>query len=50
MSVTSGDPSYCDGQDIREAAVNGDTASMIQLLDNGAPFIIDAVSDWIIFL
>ena len=29
---------------LKEAAVNGDTDGLINLLENGAPFIVDTVS------
>ena len=29
---------------LKEAAVNGDTDELINLLENGAPFIVDTVS------
>ena len=44
MSVTTSDQSPYEEQEAREAAILGDTSLLIKLLDNGAPFIIDAVS------
>ena len=32
------------GEEVREVAASGDTGLMLQLLDGGAPFILDMVS------
>ena len=45
LGITNNNEQISDPAEMsRKAAMNGDTSSLIHLLDIGAPFIIDSVS------